>query len=285
MGLIRDSFTCIAWIPCSLSKGIIFRQLNHHPDDHGQERKICVAIPSPRLMLFWLDQTSPKAWAYHLPSLLAFWMIHVGPWDWEWTTDHVMETLLYMQSLTCPHMHALMSRGSGHAFGCSGRWCLLSKDPGSFTLFVLAMSCFFSSSLAPPTQEAGQQIRPTCCTCTSHKPEGRPWHCDKCMRDSRQSRSKSPMREISLIPPTSQVLLGSASFEQLLKHWESEVKGAIYQQKSHCKHKPLDFFFLLIEKNICFQKWLLVASQAQFNPEPRDPTAFLSSQNLRALPF
>lgn len=55
-------------------------------------------------MLFWLDQTSPKAWLCHFPSLWAFWMIHIGPWDWEWTTDHVMETFLHMQSwhaLTC----------------------------------------------------------------------------------------------------------------------------------------------------------------------------------------
>lgn len=55
-------------------------------------------------MLFWLDQTSPKAWLCHLPSLWAFWMIHIGPWDWEWTTDHMMETLLHIQSwhaLTC----------------------------------------------------------------------------------------------------------------------------------------------------------------------------------------
>lgn len=55
-------------------------------------------------MLFRLDQTSPKAWLYHLPSLWASWMIHTGPWDWEWAADHVMETLLQMQSwraLTC----------------------------------------------------------------------------------------------------------------------------------------------------------------------------------------
>lgn len=150
MGLGHDGFACIAWIPWSLSKGTTFRRLNHPPDDQGQERKMCVAIPSPRLMLFWLDQTSPKASACHLPSLLAFWMIHVGPWDWKWTADHVMETFLYIQSWACPHMCALMSWGSNHAFGCARRWCLFYKDPGSFTLIVTAMSCFFYSSYLLP---------------------------------------------------------------------------------------------------------------------------------------
>lgn len=228
VGLRHDSLTCIVCIPWSLSKSITFRQLNHPPDDRGQEGKMCVAIPSLRLMLFWLDQTSPKAWGYHLPSLLALWMIHVGPWDWEWTTVHVMETLLYMQSWACPHMYALTSSGSGRAFGCDGRWWLLCKDPGSFILIVNAMSWFLSSSLAPHTQEDGQQMRPTCCTCTSHNPGWWAWHCAECMRDISQSKSESPVWQIGLISPTLHVLTGSASSEQLLKHWESEVKGAIH---------------------------------------------------------
>lgn len=189
VGLGHDSFTCIAWIPWSLSKSITFRQLNHPPDDHGQEGKMCVAVPGLRLMLFWLDQTSPKAWVCHLPSFLALWMIHIGPWDWEWTTVHVMETLLYVQSWACPHMYALTSWGSG----CDGRWWLLCKDPASFTLIVNAMSWFLSSSLAPPAREVGQHMRPTCCTCTSHNLGRWTWHCGECMRDIRQSKSESPV--------------------------------------------------------------------------------------------
>lgn len=47
--------------------------------------------------------------------------------------------------MACPHMHALMSRGSGRAFDSAGSWCFPCKDPAS--LIWLSLQCHISSPL------------------------------------------------------------------------------------------------------------------------------------------
>lgn len=148
MGLRHDNITCIVWIPWNPSEDITFSQLNHPPDDHGQERKIYGATLNLKLRLFWLDETIPKASSCHLPSLLAFWMIHVGPWDRQRRANRDGKTFVYAIMGMPSHMNTHES-WEWLCFGCAGRWCLFFKDPGSSTLLVIAVSCFFSLYFLP----------------------------------------------------------------------------------------------------------------------------------------
>lgn len=178
-------------------------------------------------MLFRLDQTSPKAWLGHLPSLWASWMIHIGPWDWEWTTDHVMEILLHMQSW--------------HALTCMRSWVkgvavpLTLLEAGAFpakTLQALSgwhcnviFHLLFLGTSHPRNWSADQAN-----SLHLHKSQARRetpalWWVYECCQAEQERVSGVTERSD---PTSAWVLIGSASTEQILKYWESEIKCAIY---------------------------------------------------------
>lgn len=178
-------------------------------------------------MLFWLDQTSPKAWLCHLPGLWAFWMIHVGPWDWEWTTDHRMETLLHIQfwhALTCMHSWAegvampltLLEDG---AFPAKTLQAVFGFHCNVIFLLLFLGSCHLRNWSA----DQGNSLH-------LHKSQARRespalWWVYECCQ-AEQERVSGVTE--SLILSTAWVLTSSTSTEQILKHWESEIKCAIY---------------------------------------------------------
>lgn len=178
-------------------------------------------------MLFWLGQTSPKAWLCHLPSLWAFWMIHIGPWDWEQTTDHMMETFLHVQSwhvLTC-----MCSWVEGEALP------LTLLEDGAFPAKIPQALCAFHCSAiflllflgtSPITNWPAHPAN----SLHLHKSQARRdtpalwWEYECCQAEQEWV---SGVTETSN-PTYCRVLISSGSTVQILKHLESKIKCAIY---------------------------------------------------------
>lgn len=177
-------------------------------------------------MLFWLGQTSPKAWLCHLPSLWAFWMIHIGPWDWEWATDHMMETLLMCSHGMSSHACAHELREWPCLWLC-WRWCFPTKtlqDLASFHCNAIFLLLFLGTSHIRNWSADPANSLPLH-KCQARRETPSLWWVHECCQAGQEWVSGVTERSD---PTCCRVLISSTSTEQILKHWESEIKCAIH---------------------------------------------------------
>lgn len=177
-------------------------------------------------MLFWLGQTSPKAWLCHLPSFWAFWMIHNGPWEWMNNRSHDGNTSA-CAVMACPHMHALMSWGSGPAFDSAGDGAFPAKtlqDLSDFHCNAIFFLLFLGTShIRTWSADPANSLH-------LHKSQARRetpglWWVHECCQAEQEWVSGVTERSD---PTYFRVVTSSTSTEKILKHWESEIKCAIY---------------------------------------------------------
>lgn len=167
MGLRHDTITCIVWIPWNPSENIItFSQLNHPPDDHGQERKIYGATPNQTdaLLAGW---DHPKGFIMPPPKPLMF--LDDSCWTMRQTTKSRScdgKTFVYAIMGMPLHMNTHELWEWLCLWLC---WKMMSFLQGPWELYPVC-NCnvvfllFASPTLllfVSPTQEDGQQFRET----------------------------------------------------------------------------------------------------------------------------